>query len=60
MKITLQYFDSCPNWKVTDERVKTVISAHALEAELQYQLIESPTTPRSTDFTARPRCLWTG
>jgi hypothetical protein len=28
-------------WKVTDERVKTVISAHALEAELQYQLIES-------------------
>ncbi len=60
MKITLQYFDSCPNWKVTDERVKTVISAHAREAELHYQLIESPDDAEKYGFHGSPTLLVDG
>lgn len=40
--------------KVCDERVKTVISAHALEAELQYQLIESPDDAEKYGFHGSP------
>ena len=39
MNITLQYFDSCPNWKVAEDRVKTIIEETRLEVDLEYQLI---------------------
>ncbi len=42
MNITLQYFESCPNWKVAEGRVKSIIEEHGLDVDLEYQLIETP------------------
>ncbi len=32
MNITLQYFDSCPGWKVVEGRVKDIIETRSLQA----------------------------
>ncbi len=42
MNITLQYFDSCPNWKVADQRIREVITTLGLNADYGYQLVNSP------------------
>jgi len=60
MNITLQYFDSCPNWKIADERVRSVIADHGLDAHLQYQLIESPDEAEKYGFHGSPTLLVDG
>ncbi len=60
MHITLQYFDSCPNWKIADERLKTVISDHRLDVDLVYQLIESPEDAERFRFHGSPSLLVDG
>ena len=42
MNVTFQYFDSCPNWKITDQRLRDVIATSDLDVDLRYQLVESP------------------
>ena len=42
MKITLQYFDNCPNWRITEVHLNTLITDHALDATVTYQLIDAP------------------
>jgi hypothetical protein len=45
MKITIQYFDGCPHWKLADERVREVLrSLSRSDVKLEYQLIDSAAT----------------
>jgi len=60
MTITLQYFESCPNWKVTDERVRAVIAEHGLDADIRYQLVESPEEAERVSFHGSPTLLVDG
>lgn len=60
MNVTLQYFDTCPNWKVTVERIKSVVSAHGLDVDLQYQLVESPEEAEEYSFHGSPTLLVDG
>ena len=60
MKVTLQYFDSCPNWEVTDQRLQQVISSHSLDVALTYQLVESPEEAEKYGFHGSPSILING
>ena len=42
MDITLQYFDDCPNWKITDRYLQTLVDEQGLDATVHYQLINTP------------------
>jgi hypothetical protein len=57
MNIILQYFDSCPGWKVVDERVKDIIEERGLHASLEYQRIETPQDAEKYQFVGSPTLL---
>jgi hypothetical protein len=61
MKITIQYFDGCPHWKLADERVRHVLrdfSSH--DVTLEYQFIDSPETADQLGFHGSPTILIDG
>ncbi len=60
MNVTLQYFDSCPNWKVTEGRVKSIIEEHGLDVDLEYQQIETPEDAEQYQFAGSPTLLIDG
>ena len=60
MKVTLQYFDSCPNWRVVDQRIREVIESEDLDIDLDYQLIESPEAAEQYGFHGSPSILIDG
>ncbi len=57
MEITLQYFDDCPNWKVTDEYLKALIDELALDTEVRYRRIETPEMAAEHSFRGSPTVL---
>ena len=60
MNITLQYFDSCPNWKVADQRIREVITTLGLNADYGYQLVNSPDEAEAFGFHGSPSILMMG
>jgi len=60
MNITLQYFDSCPGWKVVEGRVKDIIEDQGLQASLNYQRIETPKDAEKYQFAGSPTLLIDG
>lgn len=60
MNVTIQYFDSCPNWKVAEDRVKTIIKENGLSADIEYQLIETPEEAEKYRFAGSPTLLIDG
>lgn len=60
MNVTVQYFDSCPNWKIADGRVRSVIADHGLDVHLEYQLVESPDAAEKYSFHGSPTLLIDG
>lgn len=60
MNVTLQYFDSCPNWTLTDRRLKNVIARYKLDVDLVHQLIESPEDAERCSFHGSPSILVDG
>jgi hypothetical protein len=61
MKVTIQYFDSCPHWKVADERVRKVLrSIPRNDVEVEYQFIDTPETAERVGFHGSPTILIDG
>ena len=61
MKITIQYFDGCPHWKLADERVRHVLRDFSSDdVTLEYQLIDSPETADQLGFHGSPTILIDG
>ena len=60
MNITLQYFDSCPGWKVVEGRVKDIIQERGLNASFDYQRIETPEDAEKHQFAGSPTLLIDG
>lgn len=60
MNVVLQYFDSCPNWQITDQRLQQVISDNNLDVDLNYQLVDSPETAERYGFHGSPSILVDG
>lgn len=61
MKITIQYFDGCPHWRLADERVKGVLQELSrADVKLEYQLIDSPEAAEQAGFRGSPTILING
>ena len=61
MKITIQYFDGCPHWKLADERVRNVLGDLSRDdVALEYQFIDSPATADQLGFHGSPTILIDG
>jgi hypothetical protein len=60
MDVVLQYFDSCPNWRVAERRVKSIVERHGLDVNLTYQLIETPEDAERYRFAGSPTVLIDG
>ncbi len=60
MELTLQYFDGCPNWKIAERRLATLIQQQGLEVEIRYQLIDSPEAAAEHGFRGSPTILVNG
>lgn len=61
VRVTIQYFDGCPHWKVADERLRKVLAAGRREdVQVEYQLIESPEAAERAGFHGSPTILVDG
>lgn len=61
MKVTIQYFDGCPHWKLADERVRSVLrELSRADVNLDYQLIDSPEVAEQVGFRGSPTVLVDG
>ena len=61
MKVTIQYFDGCPHWKLADERVRRVLDGVSTgDVTLEYELIDSPERAERVGFHGSPTILVDG
>jgi hypothetical protein len=61
MKITIQYFDGCPHWKLAEARVQSVLRGMARDdVSLEHQLIDSPEADMRFGFHGSPTILMDG
>lgn len=59
IRITLQYFDGCPNWEQTD-RILTNLLAEGWDATVDYELIDSYDQAMERGFIGSPTLLVNG
>jgi len=59
MDITLQYFDGCPNWKITDERLIALTDGHP-EMLVRRQLVDTVEEAERVGFGGSPSILIDG
>ncbi len=59
MDIALLYLDSCPNWKITDERLAT-IAAERSDIMVTHHLVESIEEAERLGFHGSPSILVDG
>lgn len=59
MEITLQYFDGCPNWKVTDDRLMT-LAVERPDVVLTRQVVDTVEEAERVGFHGSPTILING
>ena len=60
MKITIRYFEGCPNWQVASERLAAVVAASGVEAEIDFDRVETPDEAERSRFSGSPTLLFDG
>lgn len=58
MVITLVYFDDCPNWRVTDEHLRSLQPEFGFE--LHHRRVESPEAAEELGFRGSPSIVVDG
>ncbi len=59
MRVTLQYFNGCPNWKETEAHIET-LQSEGVDVELDRQLIETPEAAEQYGFRGSPTIIIDG
>lgn len=59
MEIRLQYFDGCPNWQTTAERLQTILD-EGRRASVVHELIPDHAAAEARRFTGSPTVLIDG
>ncbi|NNL68484.1 MAG: thioredoxin family protein [Acidimicrobiia bacterium] len=59
MRVTLQYFNGCPNWKETEAHIET-LKSEGVDVELARQLIETPEAAEQYGFRGSPTIIIDG
>jgi hypothetical protein len=57
MNVTLQYFNGCPNWKITDDRLRELLGT---DTAIEYRLVESQEDAEQLEFRGSPTILVEG
>jgi len=52
--IELRYFESCPNWKVADDRLKEAMQAEGVSGPITYTKVESFEDAERMQFIGSP------
>ncbi len=60
MHVELLYFDGCPNWRETEQRLLTVLAQSGAEAALTYVHVDSPEDAERLGFRGSPTVLVDG
>jgi len=61
VKVTLQYFDGCPNWQVAEEHLKQALAACGrADGAVEYQRVETVEEAERLGFTGSPTVLVDG
>ncbi len=60
MDVALLYFDGCPNWQETEQRLLTVLGQSGVEASLTYVHVDSPEDAERLGFRGSPTVLVDG
>ena len=60
MKVTLRYFDDCPGWRVTDERLTIALEQLGASAEIAYEEVDTHEKAESLGFRGSPTVLVDG
>lgn len=60
MDIALHYFDGCPNWKITDQHLRSLIEEKGLDVDITYQRIDTPEAAAVHAFHGSPTILVDG
>ena len=54
MKVELLYFDGCPNWRVTEQRLRTALSLVGVSAGIEHCGVHSPEEATRHRFAGSP------
>lgn len=57
-KVTLQYFDGCPNWALADQRLRVL--QDELDLTITYRSVETPEEAERAGFRGSPTLLIDG
>ena len=60
MKVTIRYFDGCPNWKEADARLREAFIVTGIEAEITYELVDTQEEAERLRFAGSPTILLDG
>jgi len=58
MDVALLYFDGCPNWRTTDQRLRQLADERGFE--LDHRSVETPETAQDLSFRGSPTVLVDG
>lgn len=60
MKVTLRYFDDCPGWRVTDERLQLALEQVGARADVEYEVVDTAERAEAVGFQGSPTVLIDG
>lgn len=60
MKVTIRYFDGCPNWEVADARLREALLTADADAEVVYELVNTQEEAERLRFAGSPTILLDG
>ena len=60
MDVRLLYFDGCPNWQETDERLREALAVAGLAVTLEYVSVTTPEDAERLRFRGSPTVLVDG
>jgi hypothetical protein len=60
MPIQLLYFDGCPNWQLTDERLREALGRIGRDDRVEYWRVQTPEEADATGFHGSPTLLVNG
>lgn len=60
MKVTIRYFEGCPNWRAADARLREVLLATGVDADVAYELVDTQEEAERLRFAGSPTILLNG
>jgi len=60
MRVTLRYFDGCPNWETARERLEQAMRAAAVDADVEFEKVPTQEEAERLRFTGSPTVLIDG